>query len=179
MKNKKVFLPEVLNTVISLLTSSSVTLPLLMARRVSSRSAPVEINNDQNWHWIIQSSLTKFDNSLLTANQNNEKSCVEEILTKIPKLLLCKMNECSDINSCHTCPGHSLPHFTLCYITIELSNSFVATLCKSTEAILPTIINKLQYTFNIELNTQLNVDTYKQRERLGHWYIEHACSYKQ
>lgn len=46
MKNKKVFLPEVLNTVISLLTSSSVTLPLLMARRVSSRSAPVEINND-------------------------------------------------------------------------------------------------------------------------------------
>ena len=46
MKKKKVFLPEVLNTVISLLTSSSVTLPLLMARRVSSRSAPVEINND-------------------------------------------------------------------------------------------------------------------------------------
>ena len=114
MKNKKVFLPEVLNTVISLLTSSSVTLPLLMARRVSSRSAPVEINNDQNWHWIIQSSLTKFDNSLLTANQNNEKSCVDEILTKIPKLLLCKMNECSDINSYHICPGHSLPHFALC-----------------------------------------------------------------
>ena len=94
-------------------------------------------------HWIIQSSLTKFDNSLLTANQNNEKSCVEEILTKNPKLLLNKMNECSDINSCHTCPGHSLPHFTLCYTIIELSNSFVATLRKSTEAILPTIINKL------------------------------------
>ena len=66
---KNVFLPEVLKTVISLLTSSSVTLPLLMARRVSSRSAPVGINNDQNWHYTFQSSLTKFDISLITINK--------------------------------------------------------------------------------------------------------------